>query len=87
MDFHDFNDDGFICIKTYIAYTYVWFVVYADVGSLHLLWSISIVFRHRGPFYLHGLALFSAPICIYIHYKVWDEITYPFLNFNSGVEG
>ena len=20
---------------------------------------------------------------MYIHYKVWDEITYPFLNFNS----
>ena len=20
----------------------------------------------------------------YIHYKVWDEITYPFLNFNGG---
>ena len=20
---------------------------------------------------------------MYIHYKVWDEITYPFLNFNG----
>ena len=20
---------------------------------------------------------------LYIHYKVWDEITYPFLNFNG----
>ena len=22
-------------------------------------------------------------ICNHIHYKVWDEITYPFLNFNG----
>ena len=31
-----------------------------------------------GPFYQHGLTLSN-----YIHYKVWDEITYPYLNFNS----
>ena len=28
-------------------------------------------------------ALIPAWISNYIHYKVWDEITYPFLNFNS----
>ena len=30
------------------------------------------------------LALIPAWISDYIHYKVWDEITYPFPNFNSG---
>ena len=37
----------------------------------------------RGPFYSHGLTLIPAWISNYIHYKVWNEITYPFLNFNS----
>ena len=36
-----------------------------------------------GPFYEHGLTLIPAWISNYIHYKVWDEITYPFLNFNG----
>ena len=34
-----------------------------------------------GPFYWHGLTLIPAWISNYIHYKVWDEIIYPFLNF------
>ena len=37
----------------------------------------------RAPFYYHGLTLIPAWINNYIHYKVWDEITYPFLNFNG----
>ena len=36
-----------------------------------------------GPFYGHGLTLIPAWININNHYKVWDEITYPFLNFNG----
>ena len=36
-----------------------------------------------GPFYQHGLTLIPAWISNYIHYKEWDEITYPFLNFNG----
>ena len=35
------------------------------------------------PFYQHGLTLIPAWISNYIHYKVWDEITNPFLNFNG----
>ena len=35
------------------------------------------------PFYLHGSTLILAWIIDYIHYKLWNEITYPFLNFNS----
>ena len=37
----------------------------------------------RGPFYQHGLTLIPAWISNHIHYKMWDEITYPFLNFNG----
>ena len=31
----------------------------------------------------HGLTLIPAQISNYLHYKVWDEITYPFPNFNG----
>ena len=36
-----------------------------------------------GPFYLHGLILIPTLISNYTHYKVWDEFTYPFPNFNG----
>ena len=36
-----------------------------------------------GPFYQHSLILIPAWISNYIHYKVWDVIAYPFLNFNG----
>ena len=35
------------------------------------------------PFYKHGLTLIPAWISNHMPGKVWDEITYPFLNFNS----
>ena len=34
-------------------------------------------------FYWHGLTLIQAWISNYMPGKVWDEITYPFLNFNG----
>ena len=34
------------------------------------------------PFYWYGLALIPACISNHIHYTVWDEIIYPFPNFN-----
>ena len=37
----------------------------------------------RALFYQHGLTLILAWISNYIHYKLWGEITYPFLNFNG----
>ena len=43
----------------------------------------SIIGNSWVPFYEHGLTLIPAWISNYIHYKVWDEITYPFLNFNG----
>ena len=35
------------------------------------------------PLYQHGLTLIPAWTSSYIHYKVWNEITYPFTNFNG----
>ena len=49
------------------------------IGSSSSAW-------HHGPlllFYLHGLTLTPAWINDYIHYKVWDGITYPFPNING----
>ena len=45
-------------------------------------WQIS-----RGAFYWHGLTLIPAWISNHIYYKVWDEITYPFVNFNAATIG
>ena len=36
-----------------------------------------------GPFYYHGLTLIQTWISNYSHYNVWDEIAYPFPNFNG----
>ena len=36
------------------------------------------------PFYYHGLTLIPPWISKYIHFKMWDEMTYSFLNFNDG---
>ena len=36
-----------------------------------------------GPLYLYGLTFIPVWISNYIHYKVFDEIAYPFLNFNG----
>ena len=35
------------------------------------------------PFTKNGLTLIPAWISKHIHSKLWDEITYPFLNFNG----
>ena len=45
--------------------------------------DLLLVQKSCGPFYKHGLTLIPAWISNHIHYKVWDEITYPFLNFNG----
>ena len=39
-----------------------------------------------GSFYWHGLTLIPAGISNHMPRKVWDEIIYPFSNFN-GVSG
>ena len=37
----------------------------------------------RGPVHEHVLTLIQVWMIGYIHYKVWDEITYQFPNFNG----
>ena len=36
-----------------------------------------------GTFYWHGSILIPAQLTVYIHYKLWNEITYPFPNLNG----
>ena len=45
--------------------------------------SFYFVFTRWGPFHQRGLTLIPAWITDHIHYKVWDEIAYPFPNFNG----
>ena len=45
--------------------------------------SASTLNYTRGPFYQHGLTLIPAWISNHLPGKMWDEITYPFLNFNG----
>ena len=47
------------------------------------LYSGFNVLTTSGAFYSHGLTLIEAWISYYIHYKVWDGITYPFPNFKG----
>ena len=42
-------------------------------------------FDSSGPFYSHTLTFIAAWISNHMSIKVWDEITYPFPNFNEGV--
>ena len=49
----------------------------------HSTTSSPTSFNSCRPFYQHGLTLIPAWINNHIHYKEWDEITYPFLNFNG----
>ena len=59
--------------------------------ALHVLISyvpcthfkMDLTTKQQGPLLLDGLALIPARISKYIHYKVWDKITYPFQNFNG----
>ena len=50
--------------------------------KVHVL-SIKTWLNNMGHW--HALTLIPAWISNYIHYKVWDEITYPFPNFNSAL--
>ena len=57
-----------LCATVHRCFVYNWFSFFVGVGGGHI--TIDYFFYHSWvPFY--------------IHYKVWDEITYPFLNFNG----
>ena len=40
-----------------------------------------------GPFYWHGLTLIPAWMSNHLPSKMWDEIIYPFPNFNGSTIG
>ena len=49
---------------------------------VEILFVLVWYFVPCGPFYQHGLTLITAWIGNHMPSKVWDEITYAFLNFN-----
>ena len=53
--------------------------------TCHMIYAHALmcIFVFCSPFYLHGLTLIQTWINNYIHYDVWDEIAYPFINFNG----
>ena len=55
----------------------------SDPQPLQWFGLMLVMINPGASFYLYGLTLIPAWISNYIHYKVWDEITYPFRNFNG----
>ena len=60
--------------------------------SIHIIFQLNFILDQYiwhmhiegwNPFHKHGLTSILTWIRNQIHYKVWDEITYPFSNFNS----
>ena len=71
-------------------------VVLSEMFVQLLCWNLFLLWHHVarpftpshfnwGPFYWHELTVIPAWISNHIHYKVWDGITYPFLNFNGAI--
>ena len=63
--------------ESYNIYIYILYI-YAC-----LLEFQEFILTSMGPFYYKGPTLIPAWTIIYIHYKVWGEITHPFPNFND----
>ena len=60
-------------------YGFCWLLIQLNID---LVW---FGFAIRGHFYQHGLISIPAWISNYIHYKVWDGITFVFPNFYCAV--
>ena len=63
-------------------------VTRSSMSSRHLatqqgIRMIATIMAARGPLYQHGSTLIPAWISNRMSIKVWDGITYPFLNFNG----
>ena len=63
---------------------------HATVSSVTMVIALANIgwlgFDSRSPVNWHRFTLISERISNYIHCKVWDDITYPFLNFNDATE-
>ena len=57
-----------------------WYWMTVVLTSIHYC---SLICLHGPFFYWYGSTLIHAWINNHIHNKMWDEITYPFSNFNS----
>ena len=66
---------GLLWVKWWPNYPYL-------LSYLSAIGEIIRVCQCQGS-YPENTTLIPAWICNHIHYKVWDEITYPFLNFNG----
>ena len=63
-----------------------WLYMGIDVNPVSMILDGTRNNQHghtKGPFYWHFLTLIPAWISNYMPCKVWDEITYPFRNFNG----
>ena len=52
---------------------------------MFMRWILSWYIEAWDPLYQRGLTVISACISKHIHSKVWDEIAYPFPNFNGAI--
>ena len=50
------------------------------------VWCVKLMRIERGPFHKYRLSLIPAWLSNHMPSKVWNEITYPFSNFNSCTE-
>ena len=81
-----YQGQTFAKYKYFLSWTYSLVKCGLFCSGPNLLMTLSEInfFTHDCwvPFYYHGLTFISAWISNYIHYNVWDKITYPFPNFN-----
>ena len=85
---HEISNDSLYFILLLLNHPYL--VHSFNVNGIMYFWEVSLILISRcdcvdtrAPLYYHGLTLISAWISNYIYYKLWGEITYPFLNFNG----
>ena len=71
--------------KTLVHSSYIVNAIAADnLATQGARSSVAIATQHtKDPFYEHSLIVILACISNYLHYEVWDEITYPLPNFNG----
>ena len=90
-----FNCDSWIDKKLHLFFLFVFCFVFNVIAHVHFLvqnrrqrliiswvcwkWKLHWIMIKNFP----GLGLIPAWIFNYIHHKMWDEITYPFPNFNG----
>ena len=81
-------------LRTLFANAFFWIILILTQNSINFDFDVPIRhnaalgqvmawYRTVAPFYWHGLTLIPAWISNHMPSNMWDEITYPFLNFNG----